>query len=153
MARVVLALGSNLGDRGVRLDAAVSALSQLPQTRLLKCAKRYETTPVDVPKGYEDLSFLNSAVLIETGLPPMELLREVNRIEAEEGRVRLLRNGPRTLDIDIILYEGVKSDDPVLTLPHPRAAERDFVLLPLADLGLTREHILQNTFEGVSCIK
>lgn len=146
MARVVLALGSNLGDRGVRLDTAVSALSQLPQTRLLKCAKHYETTPVDVPQGYEHLTFLNSAVLIETALSPMELLDEIHRIEAEEGRVRLLRNGPRTLDIDIILYEGVGSDDPVLTLPHPRAADRDFVLLPLADLGLTREHLLKNTF-------
>lgn len=146
MARVVLALGSNLGDRGVRLDAAVSALSQLPKTIIVKCAKQYETAPVDVPQGYEHLTFLNSAVLIETALSPMELLDEIHRIEAEEGRVRLLRNGPRTLDIDIILYEGVGSDDPVLTLPHPRAAERDFVLLPLADLGLTREHLLKNTF-------
>lgn len=146
MARVVLALGSNLGDRGIRLDAAVSALSRLPQTTLLKCAERYETTPVDVPQGYEHLTFLNSAVLIETELSPMDLLREIHRIEADEGRVRLLQNGPRTLDIDIILYEGVCSDNPILTLPHPRAAERDFVLQPLADLGLTRRHLLNNTF-------
>jgi 2-amino-4-hydroxy-6-hydroxymethyldihydropteridine diphosphokinase len=146
MARVVLALGSNLGDRGVRLEAAVSALSALPQTTLLQRAKVYETEPVDVPLGYEHLTFLNSAVLIETALEPMALLREIHRIEAEEGRVRHLRNGPRTLDIDIILYEGVTSNTPALILPHPRAAERDFVLLPLADLGLTRENLLKNTF-------
>ncbi len=139
MPRVVLALGSNLGDREAMLDFAITALKALPQTQLLQCAKRYDTTPVDVPEAFTDLRFLNSAVLIETELAPLDLLAELHRIEAEAGRIRTIRNGPRPLDLDIILYEGVTCATETLTLPHPRAHERDFVLLPLADLGITRE--------------
>lgn len=143
MPRAVIALGSNLGDREAFLDFAVSQISALPETRLLRAAQRRETAPVDVPPEFVDLSFLNSAVLIETELPPLRLLSELHAIEAQAGRVRTVRNGPRPLDLDIILYEGVTCDTPELTLPHPRAAQRTFVLEPLADLGIDVSHLHQ----------
>lgn len=96
-----------------------------------------------VPPEFADLSFLNSAVLIETELPPLRLLSELHAIEAQAGRVRTVRNGPRPLDLDIILYEGITCDTPELTLPHPRAAQRTFVLEPLADLGIDVSHLHQ----------
>ena len=143
--RAVIALGTNLGDREAALDAALAAIAALPGTALLKVSRRYDTTPQDVPPQFADLRFLNAAALIRTDLPPRALLAALNAIEARAGRVRTLRNGPRPIDLDIILYEGVSSDDPALTLPHPRAHLRDFVLLPLADLGLTRADLLANT--------
>ncbi len=145
MAKVVLALGSNLGDREAMLDFAVVQLRQLPHTSLLAVAERYDTTPVDVPEAFREMRFLNSAALLETALSPVALLEELHRIEAEAGRIRTVRNGPRPLDLDIILYEGVRSDTAELTLPHPHAHERDFVLRPLADLGITREMVEMNT--------
>ncbi len=149
MARAVLALGSNLGDRQDRLRIAIDAIQKLPKTTLLSIAKFYETEPIDVPEAYIDLKFLNSAVLVETTLTPEELLSETQRIETEQGRVRLERNGPRTLDIDLIMYEGVTMQTSVLTLPHPRAVERDFVLRPLADLGFSSSHLRLNKFDIV----
>lgn len=143
MPRAVIALGSNLGDREAFLDFAVSQISALPETRFLRAAQRRETAPVDVPPEFADLSFLNSAVLIETELPPLRLLSELHAIEAQAGRVRTVRNGPRPLDLDIILYEGITCDTPELTLPHPRAAQRTFVLEPLADLGIDVSHLHQ----------
>lgn len=145
MARVVIALGSNLGDCAAQLDAAQSALAALPETKILAVAKRYKTAPVDVPAPYEDLTFLNSALLLETALAPEALLDACLQIEADAGRVRTIKNGPRPLDLDLILYEGVASNTPKLILPHPRAHERDFVLLPLADLGITQAHLQSNT--------
>ncbi len=144
MAKAVIALGSNLGDREGMLDFAVVQLMRLSQTTLLTKAARYDTTPVDVPPEFAEMRFLNSAVLLETELSPHALLDELHRIEAEAGRIRTVRNGPRPLDLDIILYEGISSDDPTLTLPHPRACERDFVLRPLADLGITRAMVEMN---------
>ena len=144
MPAAVIALGSNLGDREALLDFAVSSLSELPETRLLAQAGRYDTAPVDVPAGCEHLRFLNSAVLIETALEPDALLTALNALEAEAGRIRTVRNAPRPLDLDIILYEGVESHTERLMLPHPRAAVRDFVLLPLADLGISAEDICAN---------
>ena len=142
--RAVIALGSNLGDREAALDAAVAAIAALPGTAILKASRRYDTPPQDVPPQFADFRFLNAALLIQTDLSPRDLLAALNAIEAHAGRVRILRNGPRPIDLDIILYEGVSSDDPALTLPHPRAHLRDFVLLPLADLGITRAHLLAN---------
>ncbi len=144
MARALLALGSNLGDREAFLDFAVAKLEALPSTHCLAQAKRYDTTPVDVPEAYAELRFLNSAVLIETALAPLPLLHALQAIEAEAGRIRTIKNGPRPLDLDIVLYEGIRCETPELTLPHPRAHERSFVLDPLADLGITREHLLAN---------
>lgn len=142
--RAVIALGSNLGDREAALDAAAAAIAALPGTRVLRAARRYDTAPVDVPAQFADLRFLNTALLVETALAPRALLGALNAIEARAGRVRALRNGPRPIDLDIILYEGVASDDPALTLPHPRAHLRDFVLLPLADLGVSQDDLLAN---------
>ncbi|MBQ9693341.1 MAG: 2-amino-4-hydroxy-6-hydroxymethyldihydropteridine diphosphokinase [Kiritimatiellae bacterium] len=146
MARAVLALGSNLGDREGYLSFAVSSLSALPETRVLKESNRRETAPVDVPAAYEALRFLNAAVLLETTLSAEALLSEALAIEAKAGRIRTVRNGPRPLDIDLILYEGIASATPRLTLPHPRAHLRDFVLAPLRDLGFSIEHVLENRF-------
>jgi 2-amino-4-hydroxy-6-hydroxymethyldihydropteridine diphosphokinase len=146
MARAVLALGSNLGDREGFLSFAVSSLSALPGTQLLAVSQQRETAPVDVPEAFVDLAFLNMAVLVETTLSAEELLTAALAIEAEAGRVRTVRNGPRPLDVDVILYEGVRSTTERLTLPHPRAHERDFGLDPLRDLGFAREDILENRF-------
>lgn len=146
MARAVLALGSNLGDREGFLTFAVSSLLKLPGTRLLKESLRRETAPVDVPEAFADLSFLNMAVLIETALSADELLTAALAIEAEAGRVRTVRNGPRPVDVDVILYEGVRCETERLILPHPRAHLRDFVLDPLRDLGFTREDVMENRF-------
>lgn len=144
MPRAVIALGSNQGLREEALSNARAAIAGLPGTCILKAARRYETAPVGVPPQFAHLPFLNSALLVETSLTPEELLAALLRIEAEAGRVRTIRNGPRPIDLDLILYEGVTLDTPLLTLPHPRAAQRDFVLLPLADLGVTLPDLLAN---------
>lgn len=144
MPRAVIALGSNLGLREEALSLATAAIAHLPGTTLLAAAKRYETAPVDVPPRFARLTFLNSALLVETSLAPEALLGHLLRIEAEAGRVRTVRNGPRPIDLDLILYEGVACDTPRLTLPHPRAHLRDFVLRPLADFGIAREDLLAN---------
>ncbi|MGN0887139.1 MAG: 2-amino-4-hydroxy-6-hydroxymethyldihydropteridine diphosphokinase [Candidatus Spyradenecus sp.] len=144
MARAVIAFGSNLGDRAGQLHRAIEALKQLPGTRVLAVSSFIETEPVDVPPAYQALRFLNGALILETTLAPEALLAELNRLEAEAGRVRAERNGPRPLDLDIILYEGVRVESARLTLPHPRAHLRDFVLTPLAELGISREQVLCN---------
>jgi 2-amino-4-hydroxy-6-hydroxymethyldihydropteridine diphosphokinase len=96
----------------------------------------YETAPVGGPAQPD---YLNAVLLIQTGLPPRDLLDAIHAIEASFGRVRAERFGPRTLDIDIICYAGQVSDDPELTLPHPRAHERAFVLAPWHDLDPAAE--------------
>ena len=130
-ARVVLSVGANLGDRLGTLQGCVQAIARLPDTDVLAISPLYQTAPVGGPPQPD---YLNAVLLIQTGLPPRALLQQVNGIEARFGRVRAERFGPRTLDIDIIDYDGQVSDDPELTLPHPRAHERAFVLLPWSDL-------------------
>ena len=131
MSRVVVALGANLGDRMDILRRALAALAALPRTRVLKTSDVYETDPV----GYVDQpAFLNAAVLLETDLSPRALLGACLGIEAAMGRVRTALNGPRTLDLDLLLYEGQTLQGEELTLPHPRMGERAFVLVPLADV-------------------
>jgi 2-amino-4-hydroxy-6-hydroxymethyldihydropteridine diphosphokinase len=129
--RVFVSLGSNLGDRAEYLSAAREALSALPATRIVAASRVYETAPQDVE---DQDAFLNQVVCLETGLRPLDLLYECQRIEREHGRVRTLRFGPRTLDIDILLFQDEESDDPELTLPHPRMVKRAFVLVPLAEV-------------------
>lgn len=136
MARAVVSLGSNIGDRAAHLKRAVELLSVLPETKLVKVSGIIETEPVDVPKEFSGMKFLNQAAVFETDLSPHEFSDRMHAIEDDMGRVRLVRNGPRTIDIDLIDFGGVKMDDPELTLPHPRARERDFVLVPLAELGV-----------------
>ena len=130
-ARAVLSVGANLGDRLGTLQGCVQAIARLPDTDVLAISPVYETAPVGGPAQPD---YLNAVLVIETGLPPRDLLEAAHRIEADFGRVRAERFGPRTLDIDIISYAGQVSDDPELTLPHPRAHERAFVLAPWQDI-------------------
>ena len=130
MTAVVLALGSNLGDRQDILQGAVDAIVGLPGVRVTAVSPVYETVPVGGPAQPD---YLNAVVLADTARPARELLDRLHEIEAAFDRVRLLRWGPRTLDIDIIVFDSERSDDPELTLPHPRAHERAFVLAPWHD--------------------
>ena len=129
--RAFLSLGSNLDDRAALLAAAREALAALPATRVVAASGLYETAPQE---RHDQPPFLNQVVVVDTGLEPLDLLHECQRIETEHGRRRTERFGPRTLDIDILLFQDVESDDPALTLPHPRMARRAFVLVPLQEV-------------------
>jgi 2-amino-4-hydroxy-6-hydroxymethyldihydropteridine diphosphokinase len=129
--RAVLSVGANLGDRLGTLQGCVQAIARLPDTDVLAVSPVYQTAPVGGPPQPD---YLNAVLLIQTALTPRDLLTAIGGIEAAAGRVRAERFGPRTLDVDIISYEGQVSDDPELTLPHPRAHERMFVLMPWNDL-------------------
>jgi 2-amino-4-hydroxy-6-hydroxymethyldihydropteridine diphosphokinase len=129
--RAFLSLGSNLGDRAFHLRRAREALGALPDTSALAASRIYETAPQDLE---DQPSFLNQVVCLQTGLPPAELLTAAQAIETAEGRLRGVRFGPRTLDVDILLIENHQSDDPALTVPHPRMWQRAFVLVPLAEV-------------------
>ena len=126
-----LGIGSNLGDRWAHLRTALAGLVVLDAGVVVSPV--YETAPVGGPAGQGP--HLNCVARIDTELSPRELLGVAQRLEAEAGRVREERWGPRTLDVDILLYEGFTSDDPELTVPHPRMYERAFVLAPLEDLA------------------
>jgi len=129
--RAVLSVGSNLGDRLGTLQGCVQAIGGLAGTDVLAISPVYETAPVGGPAQPD---YLNAVLAVGTTLSPRALLAATQGIEADFGRVRAERFGPRTLDIDIISYDGEVSDDPVLTLPHPRAHERAFVLAPWHDV-------------------
>ncbi|TSE17272.1 2-amino-4-hydroxy-6-hydroxymethyldihydropteridine diphosphokinase [Arthrobacter sp. KBS0703] len=126
--RAVLALGSNLGERNDTLTEAVADLVDRPEVRLLAVSPVVQTKAVGGPAGQPD--FLNMVISVETSLAPLELLKHCQSVENKHHRVREVHWGPRTLDVDIIVYGDLESSDPVLTLPHPRAAERAFVLYP-----------------------
>jgi 2-amino-4-hydroxy-6-hydroxymethyldihydropteridine diphosphokinase len=135
-SRVFVSLGSNMGDRAAYLAGARDALDALPATRVLGASRVYETEPQN---HLDQEAFLNQVVCLATGLEACDLLTECHRIEHEHGRTRETRFGPRTLDIDILLFQDVESDDPELTLPHPRMVKRAFVLVPLLEVwGLAR---------------
>ena len=137
-ARVILCLGSNIEPRLEHLDRAQHALCALPSTHFVVASETEETEPVDVPQEFAAQKFLNRILVVETALSPEEFSERMHGIERDLGRVRSgARNAPRTIDIDMIDYEGVVSDDPALTLPHPRAKERAFVMEPLKRLGLS----------------
>ncbi len=127
----MLAVGSNLGDRLGTLQGCVQAIGGLPDTDVLAISPVYETAPVGGPAQPD---YLNAVLIARTGLDPLGLLAATQRIEADFGRVRAERFGPRSLDIDIIAYADEVGGDPVLTLPHPRAHERAFVLAPWHDI-------------------
>lgn len=138
-ARVVLCLGSNIEPRLAYLDRAQAALCALPLTRLAAAGETEETEPVGVPPEFASQKFLNRILVVETALSPEDLSARMHQVERDLGRVRgSVRNAPRTIDIDMIDYEGVVSGDSALTLPHPRARERTFVTVPLRRLGITR---------------
>lgn len=125
--QTVLALGSNLGDRQDILQGGVDAIAGIEGVRLTGVSPVYETVPVGGPPQPD---YLNAVVLAEVTIPSRDLLDRLHEVEAAFDRIRLVRWGPRTLDIDIITVAGERSDDPDLTLPHPRAHERAFVLAP-----------------------
>jgi 2-amino-4-hydroxy-6-hydroxymethyldihydropteridine diphosphokinase len=127
---IYLGLGSNLGDRKAFLDSAISTLA--PAVRVSRLSPIYET----IPWGYSDQDdFLNMVVEAETDLGPKQLLVLLKGIEVKLGRQPRFRNGPREIDIDILLYDDVILDEVGLRIPHPRLAERAFMLVPLADLA------------------
>jgi len=128
VTRAFLGLGSNLGDRVAHLRAAIAALDDLRAVSPV-----YETAPVGGPDGQG--AFLNLVVELDSGLDAWGLLELCRELEAAAGRVRDVRWGPRTLDVDVLWIDGQSVDDPELTVPHPRLWERRFVLAPLADLA------------------
>jgi 2-amino-4-hydroxy-6-hydroxymethyldihydropteridine diphosphokinase len=127
--KVVIGLGSNVGRRLDNLQGAVDAMFDAPGLRFVAVSPVYETDPVGGP---EQGPYLNVIVIGETTLDPRTLLDRALGVENAFGRVRAERWGPRTLDIDLIAVGDLRSDDPELTLPHPRAHERAFVLVPWA---------------------
>jgi len=128
-----LGIGSNLGDRRRCLAAAREKVDALPGTVVEAVSPLYESPPFGGPVGQGN--YLNAVIRVVTVLGPRLLLQHCQVIEASLGRVRQERWGARTLDIDLLLYDELTSDDPQLTLPHPRLGERAFVLLPLRDLA------------------
>ncbi|WP_030323911.1 2-amino-4-hydroxy-6-hydroxymethyldihydropteridine diphosphokinase [Streptomyces sp. NRRL B-3229] len=131
--RAVISLGSNLGNRLETLQGAVDALEDTPGVRVKSVSPVYETEPWGVAADSQP-SYFNAVVVLKTTLPPASLLERAHAVEEAFNRVRDERWGPRTLDVDIVAYAEVVSDDPVLTLPHPRAHERAFVLAPWHDV-------------------
>lgn len=130
-----VALGSNLGQREVFLARARRAIAELPDTRVLGETTAEETAPIGpVQQG----PFLNQMIAIETELSPHELLRELLRIEKEAGRIRAARWGPRTLDLDIVLFERQSLSDAELTVPHKELSNRPFWLRELTELRSAR---------------
>ena len=132
MNTAYVALGANLGDPKATVLAAFAALANLPESRVARCSSLYRTAPVGI---LSQPDFVNAVALLETALAPEALLDALLDIEARFGRIRRERNGPRTLDLDLLLYDDIELDLPRLTLPHPRLHLRAFVLLPLAEVA------------------
>ena len=132
----IVSLGSNIEPRAEYLKKAIVALSTLPETQFMKASSVIETEPVDVSSEFAALKFLNQVAIFETKLDPFDFSRRMHAIEDDLGRLRTVRNGPRTIDIDLIDFDGQVINTPELTLPHPRAKERAFVLEPLKELGI-----------------
>ena len=129
---VYIGLGANLGDRAAALNAACAELAKLPGTKLQMGSPVYETVPVG---NTEQPVFLNAVVSLETILEPPALLREAKRIESALGRQHRDRWGPREIDIDLLLYDGLVYTDDTVTVPHPEMDSRRFVLVPLRDIA------------------
>lgn len=129
----VISLGSNLGNRLETLQGAIDAFEDTPGMRVKGVSPVYETEPWGVEPGSQP-AYFNAVIVVKTTLPPSSLLERAHAVEEAFDRVRGERWGARTLDVDIVAYAEVVSDDPVLTLPHPRAHERAFVLAPWYDL-------------------
>ncbi|TVQ61715.1 MAG: 2-amino-4-hydroxy-6-hydroxymethyldihydropteridine diphosphokinase [Phycisphaerales bacterium] len=130
-----IALGANLGDRAVTIGSAFESVRILGGVRLEACSNLHETAPVGGPP--DQPAYLNAAVRVRTTLGPRELLAALHAVERAHGRdrAREARWGPRTLDLDLLIYADLVIDEPGLTVPHPRLVERLFVLEPLAEVG------------------
>ncbi len=134
---VIIALGTNLGDRAANLRAAMAALG--PEIAVRAESAIYETEPW----GFADQpAFLNMVIRAETDLTPPELLARLKELESSLGRLPSFRNGPRLIDLDILFYDDLTLDTPPLVIPHPRLHERAFVLIPLADVAADLLHPL-----------
>ena len=131
-ARAYIGLGSNLDDPRQQVSSALNELGRLPETSLVDASSLYRSPPLG-PPGQPD--YVNAVAALETGLAPAPLLAALQALEQRHGRVRAERWGPRTLDLDILVYGDLQSDDPELTLPHPQLARRDFVLVPLHEIA------------------
>jgi 2-amino-4-hydroxy-6-hydroxymethyldihydropteridine diphosphokinase len=129
--RAYLGIGSNLGDRLEHLQLAVDALAAADDVDVVAVSPVYETAPVGGP---EQPDYLNAVVAVDTARSPRALLELAHAIEADAERVRTIRWGPRTLDVDVLLVGDERVDEPDLVVPHPRMTERAFVVVPLADL-------------------
>ena len=132
MNTAYVALGANIGDPAATVLAAFAALADLPQSRVLRTSSLYRTVPLGL-RNQPD--FINAAAALDTALGAEALLDALLAIETRFGRHRRGRNGPRTLDLDLLLYDDIELDLPHLTLPHPRLHLRAFVLLPLAEVA------------------
>lgn len=132
MKTAYVALGANLDDPAATVRAAFAALANLPDSRIVHCSSLYRTAPVGLADQPE---FINAVAELETALAPEALLDALLEIEQRFGRIRTERNGPRTLDLDLLLYDDQCVDLPRLTLPHPRLHLRAFVLQPLAEIA------------------
>ncbi|OXM14600.1 2-amino-4-hydroxy-6-hydroxymethyldihydropteridine diphosphokinase [Paenibacillus herberti] len=141
-----IALGSNIGDRSGMLAAALQRLEASSDVEVLRVSTVYETDPV----GYADQPpFLNMAAALSTTLEPVALLRLMLGLEQELGRIREFRNGPRVIDLDLLLYDQVVLSGPELELPHPRMLERAFVMVPLSEV-LEKGHPLLEQAEAMA---
>ncbi len=132
MTRAYIALGANLGDPVATIHAAIEALRGLPQSQLIASSSLYRTAPVGL---HNQPDFINAVASIETQLDARQLLDELFLVEARFGRKRTVANAPRTLDLDLLLLGNVVSNDPLLTIPHPRMHLRAFVLAPLLEIA------------------
>lgn len=131
--RCLIAVGSNLGDRLANVRAGVAGLASTDGVEILAVSKLYETAPVGGPDNQG--AFYNAALLADSTLPAPELLALLHRIEADRERRRIVRWGPRTLDLDLLVYGNLVSDDAALQVPHPRQHLRRFVLVPVCDVA------------------
>ncbi|MBE2295759.1 MAG: 2-amino-4-hydroxy-6-hydroxymethyldihydropteridine diphosphokinase [Phycisphaerales bacterium] len=132
-ARAYIGIGSNLEYPETQLRQAFRALAQLPASRCVACSPLYRSEAVGGPPGQPD--YLNAAAAVDTTLSPEALLTALQTIETAQGRVRTVRWGPRTLDLDLLLYDQLVLDGSRLILPHPRLHQRAFVVYPLYDIA------------------
>ena len=132
MQTCFLGIGSNLGDRRKNIRLALEKISSLKNIKIIKLSKIIETDPVGGPFGQG--KFLNAVLKIKTNLTPLKLLKQLQKVEDEVGRKRTVRWGPRTIDLDILLFADKVIERKELKVPHPRLMERDFVLDPLLNL-------------------
>jgi 2-amino-4-hydroxy-6-hydroxymethyldihydropteridine diphosphokinase len=149
MFPVLLSFGSNLGDRHKTLDTAWYMLGQTEGITTVCLSPLYETEPVGGPAGQP--KYINAAGIIHTTIPPEELLKILQKIEADCGRIRAERWGARTLDIDILLYKNRIINSPLLTIPHVEMLHRQFVLVPANDIAADWIHPLTNKTIGEHC--
>lgn len=139
-SRVYLSIGSNLGDRKQHLQQAIAYLKQNPAITVVRVSSIYETQPVG---GVKQDDFLNIAVALQTKLTPRKLLDYLHQIEQMLHRKRLIHWGPRTIDLDILYFDDLVSQDQALTLPHPEIKNRLFVLVPMREIVRDDPKVLQ----------